>query len=485
MGGFDHDENQYLLGAYFAQHHSIYKDFLYLQPPFHALLLGQLFLLFGKFGYFFVARFTSFLFASGSLFLFYLVIKTELQESRGVALIFSTFFVFNSIFYMDAATEAARNDLMPLFFSLLAVLLILWRSRGLGPRELQLAAAGLCIAIALGTKLNYVQMPLAALIFLAIWPRQMPMTKRLSNQVLPLVAGGVIGLAVILLFAANDTTAFIYGTFEYYVQDTPVNVTTSKVKILVDVITEWSVTGLSTLALYMVIYIVWNGLTKQVYIYLFDSGQLLFWLIFIIGCPVAMIVPADWLQYYLPIIPFYILCVASLWSFPRLRKLEPLKYVIFLAAILSCFPNFVQITKEHAFRLLDRQYWTPLVVLDRSRRVDALLDAAGVSGKIATLSPALLIESKRGFYLELATGPFFYRVAGHIPPDRVERLHGTSPAALPALLSADMPAAVFGGDEGKLDTAFFEFAKAHGYRRVDDRLIGGILYVRQFTSAQD
>ena len=399
MGGWDHDENYYILAAYFSQHYSIYKDFLYLQPPLHALLLGQLFLLFGQFGYFLVARSSSFLFASGSLLLFYLIIRTELESSRGIALIFSIFLVFTSTFYEDAAaTEAARNDLMPLFFGLLAVFLMLQQSRGFVPREFQLAAAGLCIAIAVGTKLTYVHMPVAALVFLALWPRQMAITKRLSRQVLPLVAGGVVGLAFILLFAANDITAFVYGTFR------PDLRYSYSPNVVINVLTQASVAGLAILALCMWVYVIWNGLTRQFCRYVFDSGQWLFWLILLIGFPVVMVPNPSQRVYYLPVVPFYILCVASLWSFPQLRKLEPVKYVIFVVAILSCFPSFMQITKEHVFRLLDREYWTPLVVLDRSRRVDALLDAAGVSGKIATLSPALLIEFEARILLGAGDG---------------------------------------------------------------------------------
>jgi hypothetical protein len=477
MGGFSHDENQYVLGAYFSQQHHIFKDFMSLQPPLYTVLLSKLFLIFAKFGYLLVERLMSFAFASGSLLLFYFILRTVLQNSRAIALIFSLFLVFDSIFY-EVACKAGRNDFMPLFFSLLAVLLMLKPSRGVARWEFKLAAAGLCIAIAVGTKLSYVHMPLAALIFLAFWPRQMAMSIRFSRQVLPLVGGGLVGLLFISLFAANDITAFIYGLFEYH-QSYEAKHTG---KVVVHVLTQPSVIGLAILALFMFVYIVRSGLTREFCVHVFDSGQWLFWLILLIGFSVAMLPPLNFSQYYLPIVPFYIFCVASVFAFPQLRMLEPLKYVIFFVAIFTCFPNFMQIAQEHALRLLERKYWTPLAVLDRSRRVDAILDAAGVSGKIATLSPALLIESKHGFYLELATGPFFYRVSDRMPLDRVERLHGTSPTALPALLSADMPAAIFGGREHKLDTTFFEFAEVHGYRRVDiDR---GILYVRQSPAAK-
>ena len=136
--------------------------------------------------------------------------------------------------------------------------------------------------------------------------------------------------------------------------------------------------------------------------------------------------------------------------------------------LLGCYPAVIDIKKRGALNLFDVAYWTPLIVRDRSRRVDALLEKAGVTGKIATLSPDKLIESKHGFYLQLATGPFFYRVASYISPEMVERLHGTSAATLTDLLEHDMPSAIFGGYERNLDAAFFEFAEAHNYRRIEE-----------------
>jgi Dolichyl-phosphate-mannose-protein mannosyltransferase len=472
MGGFDPDENAYVLGAYLTQKHHIYKDFMSLQPPLYTIFLANIFLVFGNFGYLVVERLTSFVFAGGCLLVFYLICRRVLQSSREMALIFSTFLVFNSIFY-QCASEAGRSDFMSLFFCLLAVFLILAPFRGLGP--VRLAAAGLCIAIAVGTRQNYVHMPLAALVFLALWPRRMAMSIRFSRQVLPLMGGGAVGLLFISLFVANDVTAFMYGVFEYHQSYEAAN----RGRVVAGILMQPSVIGLAVLAIYVFFYLVMRGLTRNFCVRVFDSGQWLFWLILVMGIPVAMLPPLNFSEYYLPVVPFFILCVASLYTFPQIIRLEQLKYVFFFVAILTCFPNFVEIAQENALRILDRKYWTPLTVLDRSRRVDAILDAAGVTGKIATLSPALLIESKHGFYLELATGPFFYRVSDAMPLDRVKRLHGTSPTALPELLSADMPAAIFGGSDhpSKLDTAFFEFAEAHGYRRVE--LGRGVLYVRQ------
>ena len=43
--GTNHDESQYILAALLSQQNVIYKDYLYLQPPLHAVLLGFVFTL--------------------------------------------------------------------------------------------------------------------------------------------------------------------------------------------------------------------------------------------------------------------------------------------------------------------------------------------------------------------------------------------------------------------------------------------------------
>src|SRR4029079_18904731 len=52
----DQDEEQYVAGAYLAQHLRLYEDFLYLQPPVYPLIVSKLFLLSPGLSPFLVAR---------------------------------------------------------------------------------------------------------------------------------------------------------------------------------------------------------------------------------------------------------------------------------------------------------------------------------------------------------------------------------------------------------------------------------------------
>ena len=159
--------------------------------------------------------------------------------------------------------------------------------------------------------------------------------------------------------------------------------------------------------------------------------------------------------------------MASILAFPEIQISYLAKYALLLIALLGCYPAVKDIEKRGAINLFNGSYWTPLIVQDRSKRVDALLEKAGVTIKIATLSPDKLIELKHGFYLQLATGPSSI-VSSYMSPEAVERLHGASADTLAGLLEHDMPAAIFGGYERNLDAAFFEFAEAHNYLRIEE-----------------
>jgi hypothetical protein len=484
--GTNHDESQYILAALFSQQNAIYKDYLYLQPPLHAVLLGFVFK-HTDFGYFFVARLTSFFFAASSLMMFYLILRRF--STRLTAIVFCTVLVFSWNFYLGAAR--ARNDMMPLLFSLIAVYLMLRPSETFSSKSLVLGLSGLLIAFAVGTKLNYVHMPIAGLCFLVLWPKQLAVGERIAQQVLPFVMGGFVGLLIIASFAAADIITFNYGVFghyfgqyfEYYDVSLP---KASRMGVALVQLKQPSLFLLSIISGFLIVYIVLNGSTKCLLTHLYATGEWLFWLIIVLASPVALLPTPSRLWYYIPIIPFYILCMASVFSFLEVQISNLGKYALLLIALLGCFPAVKDVKKRDAFNLFDRAHWTPLIVRDRSKRVDALLEKARVTGKIATLSPDKLIESKHGFYLQLATGPFFYRVASYMSPQVVERLHGASPATLNGLLEHDMPAAIFGGYERKLDNAFFDFAEKYNYRRIEEESLGkGILYIRQLGTPRE
>ena len=107
--------------------------------------------------------------------------------------------MFSWNFYRGAAL--ARNDMMPLLFSLIAVYLMLWPSQTLSSKYLALGLSGLLVALAVGTKLNYVHMPIAGLLFLVMWPRELTIVDTCSATVVahPSLIGLLTFLPIIVV----------------------------------------------------------------------------------------------------------------------------------------------------------------------------------------------------------------------------------------------------------------------------------------------
>jgi hypothetical protein len=341
--------------------------------------------------------------------------------------------------------------------------------------------AGLCAGISFGTKLNYVHVPVVCAAFALLWPTALPVRDRVSCQFLPLVAGGAIAAAALALYAYPDPEAFLY-MFEHhggFMSTGPRQFPLSKnLEVARAQFTSITVLGALLLAVISQCFRLSKGAATGRSSVAPPKRQWLIWLILLAGIPICLLPTPSHRWYYAPIIPFLFLATASVWAQSGLGVRTTGKFILVGITAIACAPHLLQITRDRTAQLFERTYWTPLAVRDASRRIDQILAEAGLEGRIATLSPALLIDSKHPFYLELSTGPFFFRRTPHMPEEKVKQLHGVSASKLSDLLAADMPAAIFGGHENGLDEPFFEFANEHGYRLVHDDKIGGKLYIR-------
>ncbi len=94
---------------------------------------------------------------------------------------------------------------------------------------------------------------------------------------------------------------------------------------------------------------------------------------------------------------------------------------------------------------------------------------------VLTLAPLIPLESGVNIYQEFATGPFTWRVAGLLSPDRQLLYQVISKDALPGLLATRPPAAILVGfergndgfefgDPGGLERPLEDFAIENGYQ---------------------
>ena len=123
---------------------------------------------------------------------------------------------------------------------------------------------------------------------------------------------------------------------------------------------------------------------------------------------------------------------------------------------------------------------------------EAVRRAGAGGGDVATLFPTLVMDANP-VRPEFASGPFFFRTAGALPPDRIARLRAAGPEDLERLFAAEPPAAIFGGVHAgrwraPMDAALIAYAERHGYALVLRDMsaagaTGGRLYVRPATTA--
>src|SRR5690606_15919197 len=126
-----------------------------------------------------------------------------------MALILLVFYFAN--YYLLRAAIEASNYAMPIALALLAYWLWLRGAEGRMNYPLAAGLAGLALAGAVGAKLYYATLALPFGVALLIYPRGLSLRRRLSDGLLPLAAGGVIGLLPVLRYALRDWTNFAFN----------------------------------------------------------------------------------------------------------------------------------------------------------------------------------------------------------------------------------------------------------------------------------
>ena len=144
---------------------------------------------------------------------------------------------------------------------------------------------------------------------------------------------------------------------------------------------------------------------------------------------------------------------------------------------------------QHLGSVVRPDRWTVVRVHASGVAMAQRLAAAGVSGKVATLSPIYPLEGGLDVYPELATGPFAYRTADITAPEIAKFYRMTSPTRVGALLDADPPAGLLLGFYPDLEEPMLAYAKKNGYVQAPDFAIAdregtGTLFIRPGSAAQ-
>jgi len=117
----------------------------------------------------------------------------------------------------------------------------------------------------------------------------------------------------------------------------------------------------------------------------------------------------------------------------------------------------------HWQMLAHRDEWFP----SRAAAIGAEIRQHVPAGPVLTLAPAWPLVGGLRVYPEFATGPFAWRSARFVAPDRRPRLHIVAPDDLESFLAANPPGAILTGvEDDDLEAPMIDYAHNHGFREV-------------------
>jgi hypothetical protein len=468
-----HDEQQYVAGAALIFDAQIYRDFMYIQTPYWALVLGPFVELFGE-RPFLVARLVNWVLSGATVSVLYLVARQG-GASRLVALGAATLLASSSVMAFSFGT--ARNDILPLLFTLLACYFYLRASAAQGSAKALFFFAGVVLAGAVGTKISFAFAPVVFVGFSLArqWRERTPAFWK--AELVPLVAGGIVGALPMIALALPSLENFWYDVVQYHMTatldwygayDAETLQLPYQLQLFVRLFLRSDATLAAAIWLVATIGIVATSTTRQSLAA--NRGRALLPIVLLaIGVPFAFLPRPSWVQYFTPLVPFVILAPIFLIDLlPRTegRRYAPLALGVIVLGSLYGLGNltmdFLRATRADA--------WTTTLV----RRLGAEVDEAlgDRSGAVLTLGPIYALEGGRPFAPELVLGPQFFRDGDALDPAAIRRLGAVSPNTLGELIERTRPAAILVGVDTvdryrDVEAPLKDYAAAHGYSPVE------------------
>jgi 4-amino-4-deoxy-L-arabinose transferase-like glycosyltransferase len=331
-------------------------------------------------------------------------------------------------------------------------------------------SSGICLGLAIGTRLSFASALLPFAVVLYFYPHDR--NARAFFKRLSIFASGVFVsfLPVLLLFALAPQQ-FIFGNFIYPHLNTfyreeagffgPPNPMTGGEKLAYfwdfilpqpgNLLTFIALLGLGFTPLLLELWQKKDRLFQSVFLLLL--APLVAW-----G---ALLPTPAWYQYYAAPVPFAILSVVYGLAL-IIRRHPPVRvWVLAIFLQLVILANLFQSSDYRRISfLLHPDTWRPLMIHDLGVRVAEL----GAGENVLTLAPIYPLEGGASIYPEFSTGPFAWRVAPLVEPERRAGLGLISGEELERFLEPHPPDAILVGFEGELEHAINDYALRHDYR---------------------
>ena len=469
---FDHDESQYVAGAYFSSRLLIFRDFLYLQPPLHSWAYAPLAWIFPDHMVLAMRLVTAVtaLCSLGTLW----TAQRIAGVSRDSATMATLLVAATAAFQFTGAV--VRNDMLPTLLSSLGLLFSLLALRH-GVRRYWFGA-GFLFGLAIATKLNFAPLGLMTGLFVISTGGRCGLKAGCW-----LAAGAVAGMAPMLLAWAMAPDAFLYGVLTFgataphawYAANGAFDELATGEKLADLLKYLWKGPALVALLLLSANWIATRGRVRS------PGRRLAIWMTggALIGA--ALPTPSQ-VQYVMPLLPPLALAIGYLLDDTRRPANAPRRALLGLLC-LAAIPGMLP-----AVRHVEAMTRTgsPVLQADADARWAGDAVRAMRRGKdVVTLSPHMILGSGLDLDPRFATGPFAWRTGWTMGPALARKVHAMIPATL-GDMDRDPPDAILTGYEKgtrklplRPDDGLIAYARSHGYRMIAMPDGIGRLYLRR------
>ena len=468
---FDHDESQYVAGAYFSRHLLIFRDFLHLQPPLHSWAYAPIAQFFPE-HMVVVMRLVTALTALGTL-----AVLWKAQRVAGIArdsAAIATLLVASTAAFQFTGS-VVRNDMLPTLLASFGMLAILLAIRHRAPRYW--VTAGVMFGLAIAAKLNFAPLGLATGLFV------MSAGGRCGiRAALWLAAGAAIGMTPMLWALVMAPEGFIYGVLTYgataphawYAANGA-----AKALSLTGKIADLLISFVEGPALVALVVLAANAFISR-HRKRAAGRRLSIWMIAGALLGAALPTPSQ-LQYIMPVLPpmalalGYLLEDARHWTFAKRQTLLGLLCLSAAAGMASTTLDVADMMRNGS----------PVLRADRAASWAGDKVRFLASGeRVATLSAHMILGSGLKLDPRFAAGPFAYRSGWTVAPALARRVHTMIPATLSDMDRAPPDAILTGYEMGtrklplKPDEGLIAYARSRGYQLFPMPDGVGRLYIR-------
>ncbi|HEV7307795.1 glycosyltransferase family 39 protein [Ensifer sp.] len=468
------DEQLYVPPIKLLDGAALYSDFFYNHPPGSAWYFYGVSKLVGPSHLLLSGRVGVFL--AWILFAVVVVgVVHALTRSGWVTVCVVVLSLVNELFLTQTGV-GATNNFLPWPFALLGLSLFLLALRNERRRAMLVALSGFFLALAVSFKLSAIAFIPAVAIAAFLLPQSLRLKERLVQVVAPLTVGGLIGGAPILFYLLRDPQLLLAHVVRYHTGPHPqywrlasgdgeggAMSLAQKLALAQEI---WLAPAVAV-ALAALLAVALTVFSRRAESRTPEPGMRRGELLVLLGVVLTSIamsfVPTPGFpQYFAPPLICVPLAFGLFLETLGPTSLPSVRPILLSAAVLALAVNAPRLG-QYIGKAVHPAQWTTMRVHEAGMTIAERMQAAGVSGKVATLSPIYPLEGGLDVYPELATGPFAYRTASVTSPELAKYYRMTSPETVGALFDQEPPAALLLGFDDELEKPMRAYAESHGY----------------------